>query len=89
MEQGSQPGSDPSGSDRLFGFVPIDVLDRRQQFAAGAISLACLLVLATSWLLEFNRRGRSVNIERAYHAPATELKIDINASDWPELTLLP
>lgn len=78
-------GSDTRGG----GIEPTTVPGFRHQVAIAVITVACLMVLVASLLLEWQRRGRLVNIERPYQSRTTEFRIDINQADWPELTLLP
>ena len=78
-----------SSSNESKGTQAIGVLSRRHQLTAGAITLCCLLLIATYWISEFERRGKLINIDRQFNTGAIELKIDLNQADWPELTLLP
>lgn len=64
-------------------------LTDRQQSVAAAITFVCLSVLVISQAVLTWRRGRSINIDRTFTAPVVEFQVDINAADWPELTLLP
>ena len=61
----------------------------RQQLVVSTITVICLSVMIVSQIVLAWRRGRSINIDRAFTAPAVEFKVDINNADWPELTLLP
>lgn len=66
-----------------------EILSRRHQVTAAVLTAICLSILGITSLLEHARRGRSINIDRPFDPPVTELLIDINSAEWPELTLLP
>ena len=74
-EQSSQPNT--------------DVLTRRHQLTLGVLVAVCLSVLLARSMVGRVRHGRSINIERPFDVKQVELTIDLNAADWPELTLLP
>jgi competence ComEA-like helix-hairpin-helix protein len=67
---------------------PAVFLRRADQAAAAAVLALCLAGLAGHWLYQGHLRGRRIEIDRA-EPIAIDLKIDINAADWPELCLMP
>jgi competence protein ComEA len=64
------------------------VLRRADQAVAAAVVALSLAGLAGWWALQVRIRGRLIDIDRA-EPVAVEFKIDVNAADWPELTLMP
>ena len=65
------------------------ILGRRQQLAAGTITILSLALMAVSQGVHSWRRGRSIDVDRPFVPPVVELQIDLNRAEWPELTLLP
>lgn len=63
-------------------------LRRVDQVVVVAVVSLSLLVLAGHWWWEGRFRGKVIDIE---HAEPTQVafQVDINAANWPELTLLP
>lgn len=65
------------------------ILNRRQQLAAGTITILSLSLMAVAQGVHLWRRGRSIDVDRPFMPPVVELRIDLNRAEWPELTLLP
>ena len=61
----------------------------RQQLSAGAITMACLVLIAWQQTFSLWKQGRQINVDRPFVAKEVDLRIDLNEADWPELTLLP
>lgn len=65
------------------------LLSARHQTVVAAVTLICLVTMGVYWVLEYQRRGRPINIERQGASRAPKLIIDVNRAPWHELTLLP
>ena len=64
------------------------VLRRVDQAVAAAVIAVSLAALGGYWLWQGKLRGRMIEIDRA-EPILVEMKIDVNAADWPELCLMP
>lgn len=65
------------------------LLSTTHQRVVACITLFCLITMGVYWVLEYQRRGRPVNVERPFAVDVPELIIDLNRAPWHELTLLP
>lgn len=89
MDRVNEPDSNGESLRAKTGATVNWFLTDRQQVVAGTITIICLSVMIVSQIVGSWRRGRSINIDRTFTAPVVEFRVDINAADWPELTLLP
>jgi competence protein ComEA len=64
------------------------LLRRGEQAAAAVITLLALVALLAAWWLKGGSRGELLEIDRAEPRPI-QFVVDVNAADWPELSLLP
>lgn len=64
------------------------LLKRLDQVAVAALVMAALVSVGTYWVTQGGLSGRLIELERA---PRTSVafEVDINAADWPELSVLP
>jgi competence protein ComEA len=80
-------GTSDDKVDRL-SRLPRPLLRRLDQAAAAVILTVSLAAIMVSLYVRGAHRGRLIEIDRA-EPQSVEFKVDINAADWPELTLLP
>lgn len=64
------------------------LLRAADQAAVAACLLAALVAMAVWWVAKGGHRGEMIEIDRAEPLDP-QFVVDINAADWPELTLLP
>ena len=67
---------------------PRMVLRRRDQGVAAALLAISLFVIAGWGFWQVRLRGRMIDIERA-EPLAVDFKVDVNAAEWTELSLMP
>ena len=78
---------DPQSSHGPSSFA--DFLSDRQQLAAAGILFVCLVVMLGANIVRQIRGQRTINIDRPFTPRKIDFRIDVNAAEWPELTLLP
>ena len=64
------------------------LLKRLDQVAVAALVLAALVGVCGYWLVHGGASGRLIEIERGSRQDIA-FEVDINAADWPELSVLP
>ena len=68
--------------------APSGALTRVDQGAVAVLVCAALAALALYWVAQGGLGGRLIEIDRAVPREI-RFQVDINAADWPELSLLP
>ncbi len=64
------------------------LLQRADQLTVAVLVTIGFCALLVHWIWHFTFRSQLIEIDRA--APGViEFQVDVNAADWPELTLLP
>lgn len=67
---------------------PRPLLKRLDQVVVALASLAALVSIVGYWAVQGGTRGRLIDIDRAPRQ-TVQFQLDVNAAQWPELTVLP
>lgn len=80
----SYPRRDQTSADA----PPRLLLRRMEQVAVAGLLLLALVAMGIYGLVAMQSRGRLIELDRAPRVPVA-FELDINAADWPELSVLP